>query len=677
MISFFKNLSIRRKMTIPVSAILIFIFCAFSIFSVFSVFKTEKDNLLARSFILGKGVVINLKAALLFDDPLSGEEILSAFQADNMVYHVDVIKTDGTIFASYRRSVEDNQNIDVEDSFSVLSKTNFDHYFGSEFLYISIPVFVADINVAIMNIGISLEELHQAKQAVLRFCFILLFPMFLLRYFLLRQLQVWVVRPVESLSCAMQSLTKIRKIKQRPVVHADDEIGSLVKCFNDMLDNLDERDEQISASIEQVASEKAFADDVISTVQHALLVLDRHGRIVLANSACGNIFKCVSGDIRGLTLHEIMNSGFWDIHNDALNQVLSLKGKTFEKIVKVNDVAEQPHYYSVKARPLVERHQVLIAIEEVTQKYLAEKQQRLAARIFEQSREGIIVIDYEGRIQMINPSLSSIMGYSIDELMGEKINDFLEIEYFEEIRHTIESGGGRWRGEILEKHKDGTMIPLEVRANVINSNSGETAQIVMSITDLSHKKEIEQLEYLAHHDALTGLANRKRLFDVLEEKTQDYRANNTLFAVLYIDLDGFKPVNDTYGHHVGDEVLKVVANRMEESVRENDFVARLAGDEFVILVDAIHSSQEGLLAAERVSTAISEPMKVAGYTLNIGASIGFSVINGTDDASIEQVLQNADAAMYRAKEDDQNGIICSEQCGCQSARRHALETVDV
>ncbi|MGF1690739.1 diguanylate cyclase [Photobacterium kagoshimensis] len=671
----FKNLSIRRKMTIPVSAILILIFCAFSIFSVYSVFKTEKDNLLARSFILGKGVVINLKAALLFDDPLSGEEILSAFQADKMVYHADVIKPDGTVFASYRRLDEQADAMHSNDSFSLLSKTDLDHFFAPEFLYISIPVLVADNNVAIMNICISLEEVLKTKKDVLRFCLILLFPMFLLRYFLLKQLQVWVVNPVESLSYAMQSLTKIRAIKQRPAVHADDEIGSLVKCFNDMLDNLDERDEQILASIEQVASEKSFADDVISTVQHALLVLDYSGRIVLANSACDNIFGCVSGDIRGLTLHQIMNPRFWDLHKDALDQVLSLKGQTFDKIVKAFDCAEQPHYYSVKARPLVERHQVLITIEEVTQKYLAEKQQRLAARIFEQSREGILVVDYKGNIQMINPSLSSIMGYHPDELMGAYINDFLESENFDEIRHTIENGGGRWRGEILEKHKDGTLIPLEVRANVINSNNGETAQIVMSITDLSHKKELEQLEYLAHHDALTGLANRKRLFDVLEEKAQDYRDNKILFAVLYIDLDGFKPVNDTYGHHVGDEVLKIVACRMEESVRENDLVARLAGDEFVILVDGVHSAQEALLAAERVTFAINKPMTVENTVLNIGASIGYSVINDTEEASVERILQNADAAMYRAKDAGQNSIICSEQCACYSTSNLMQETL--
>ncbi|WP_261859164.1 diguanylate cyclase domain-containing protein [Photobacterium sanguinicancri] len=671
----FRNLSIRRKMTLPVSFILVLMFCAFSLFSVFSIINTEQDNLLARSVILGKGVAINLKAALLFDDQRSGDEILSAFQADNMVNFVDVTKVDGSVFASYRSFDEQNECPHIEDNFLLLGKTHIDHSFSSNFLYVSIPVTVAEMNVATMEICTSLDELHQAKNDMLKFCLLLLVPVFFLRYFLLKQLQVWVINPVESLSFAMQSLTKIRLLKQRPVAHGDDEIGSLVKCFNEMLDNLDERDKQISASIEQVASEKSFADDVISTVQHALLVLDNQGRILLANSACDGVFGCVVGDIRGLTLRTILTERFWVLHDETLKKILETDCESFDEIIKALDLQGSPRYYSVKARALVERNQVLIAIEDVTQKYLAEKQQRLAARIFEQSREGIIVIDYEGCILMVNSALSSIMGYEADELMGAHINDFLEIKYIYQIHQTIEGAGGRWRGEISEKHKNGTMIPLEVRANVINGSKDESAQIVMSITDLSHKKELEQLEYLAHHDALTGLANRKRLFDVLEQKMQGYLENQIKFAVLYIDLDGFKPVNDTYGHHIGDEVLKRVARRMEGSVRESDFVARLAGDEFVVLVDSVQSPEGGMLAAEQVFAAINAPMSIEGNALEIGASIGFSVVHGEGQVSIEEVLQNADAAMYRAKENNQHGIVCSKLCECKDDNGAALPEI--
>ncbi|OAN11421.1 hypothetical protein A3K86_20980 [Photobacterium jeanii] len=666
--NYLKSMSIRQKMTIPVTTILIVIFFAFSIFSVFSVLKTEQDNLLARSFILGKGVAINLKAALLFDDAMSSEEILSAFRADHLVYHVDVVKEDGSVFATYHAEgiaksghIQKDIHLDLRESFAKLNKNAFDHYFTSDYLYISIPVVVAQSNVASMQGAISLQELNKAKTDLLRFCMLLLIPMALLCILLLRQLRIWVVRPVENLSNAMQNLASTQRLNQRPKVHANDEIGSLVKCFNDMLDHMEERDAQISATLDQVASEKAFVDDVLSTVQHALLVLNDKGQIVLANSACREVFQCVDGDFRGLTLRDIMNDKFWDVYGTELEPVLTINNEGFDKLIKANDPQELPHYYNVKARPLVERNQLLVAIEDVTQKYLSEEQQRLAARIFDQSSEGILVTDSEGMIQMVNSALTNMMGYVPEHLMGHFIDEFLSMENFAEILQTLQLHGGRWRGELCEKRSDGVLIPLEVRANIIGGHDGERMQIVMSISDLSHIKELEQLEYLAHHDALTGLANRKRLFDVLEDKIQtaDIQSDDK-FAVLYIDLDGFKPVNDTYGHHVGDKVLKVVAERMLASVRDGDFVARLAGDEFVIIVNNIRGYREALYAANRISDAISRCMHIEKHQLKVGASIGFSVIQHSKLTSIEEVLQAADAAMYKAKQNRNSSVVCAD-----------------
>ncbi|GAL14459.1 sensory box/GGDEF family protein [Vibrio astriarenae] len=204
----------------------------------------------------------------------------------------------------------------------------------------------------------------------------------------------------------------------------------------------------------------------------------------------------------------------------------------------------------------------------------------------------------------------------------------------------------QWHGEVVELHKAGYEIPLLVKiANIHSEHSNRDSQWLVMISDLSESKEMERLSYLAHHDALTGLANRASLYKELEvlQSAQSF----VPYALLYADLDGFKEVNDQFGHDAGDEVLKVVAKRLQNQVRGEDLVVRLAGDEFIIVLRSC--DQESL--AERSNALIehvSRMIHYKGVNLKVGVSIG---VYWSQESSMgsNEVMKVADTAMYEPK----------------------------
>jgi diguanylate cyclase (GGDEF)-like protein len=207
---------------------------------------------------------------------------------------------------------------------------------------------------------------------------------------------------------------------------------------------------------------------------------------------------------------------------------------------------------------------------------------------------------------------------------------------------------GQWQGEVWEKHFFGHKVPMFAKVSRIVNNDDENAfDFVYILTDLSNLKEMERLEHLAHHDSLTGLANRAKLYRVLSEVLSGERSGKDGLALLYLDLDGFKGVNDTYGHDAGDEVLKQVSDRLLSQVRSNDLVARLSGDEFVIMINSTTKQSVSILA-ERLVALIQKEIIYKGRQLKVGVSIGVHFVEDYDK-SMDELLKAADTAMYQAK----------------------------
>ncbi|HEX5806572.1 MAG TPA: PAS domain S-box protein [Macromonas sp.] len=315
----------------------------------------------------------------------------------------------------------------------------------------------------------------------------------------------------------------------------------------------------------------------------------------------------------------------------------------------------QPH---TDALPDLENMQhaanlIRIAIQEKR----VEEQLQLAASVYNASSEGIVVMDASNRVIAVNPAFTRITGFDAQEVVGRDIellhapeeNPALYRSIWERLTNT-----GLWDGEILTRRKNNETYPARLAINSIRNDAGELVRKVCMFSDITDKKMVEERIYhLARHDALTGLPNRTFFADRLQQAIVQSKRDRNQLALLYVDLDLFKPVNDTLGHHVGDQLLQSVAQRMKAQVRESDTVARLGGDEFVVLLPSVNGENDALLVAEKIRQALVQPFELGAHRINISSSIGIAVYpaHGEDD---KQLSTHADRAMYFAKKNGRN-----------------------
>ena len=271
---------------------------------------------------------------------------------------------------------------------------------------------------------------------------------------------------------------------------------------------------------------------------------------------------------------------------------------------------------------------------------------------FEHMREGVMVTDANHRIIQVNQAFERITGYRAEEAIGETprlLNSGHQSADFYRGFYRSLAQRGEWLGEIWNRRKNGDVYPQWLSVKAVRGPDGTAGQHVSVFADITDTKDSERkLWQMAHHDALSNLPNRLLLNARLEHAVQRAHRTGTSVAVLFIDLDRFKNINDTLGHQVGDELLKDVADRLRTSVKEDDTVARLGGDEFVVVAEGIADANSAHLIAERIIERLSIPVEIRGKALFATASIGISLYP-QDATAPETLLQHADAAMYQAK----------------------------
>ena len=284
---------------------------------------------------------------------------------------------------------------------------------------------------------------------------------------------------------------------------------------------------------------------------------------------------------------------------------------------------------------------------------------RLNAQVFDSSNEAMVITDRQNNIISVNRAFTRLTGYEREEALGKNpriLNSGRQDAAFYRSMWESIIENGFWRGDIWDRRKDGSCYPKFLSITAIRDDGGEIVKFSAVFYDVSERKEMElQLENLAHYDSLTGLPNRMLLHDRLEQAIATAERQRQHFALLFIDLDGFKPVNDEHGHGVGDEVLKLVGERLNLVIRGMDTAARLGGDEFVVILTDIHNRENTERVAEKIIGELSEPYEVAGKTLSISASIGASLYPSDQKAALD-LLRTADEAMYQAKRDGKRRV---------------------
>jgi len=431
---------------------------------------------------------------------------------------------------------------------------------------------------------------------------------------------------------------------------------------------------------------------ILNTVADAIVTINERGIIIAFNKAAETIFGYTAEDAVGKNISSLIGRKHSANHDKYMgnynrgneSSIIGVQGR--EEMGRRKDGSEFPLELSVtelrhgekrfftgimrditdrKAaeKEISEAHEQLEArvrerTKELTQEIIvreqAEGRLRLAAQVIENLNEGVVIIDPDFRALSINPAYTEITGYQPSEVIGKHPSNHAALcstgEMFEEMWSGLENRG-KWSGEFWNKRKNGEEYAERLSITAITGPLGEIKQFAAVIADITkRKKDEERILYQANYDTLTGLPNRSLFIDRLNQSLPAMSRANKKLGLLFIDLDGFKVVNDTLGHDIGDELLQQAAERLGHCVRTGDTVARLGGDEFTITMPNLDDLRNAPLVAQRSLDALSKSFTIGGNEIFVSASIGITIF--PDDATTSQeLLKNADAAMYKAKDE--------------------------
>ncbi|WP_437879932.1 EAL domain-containing protein [Pseudomonas sp. LRF_L74] len=289
---------------------------------------------------------------------------------------------------------------------------------------------------------------------------------------------------------------------------------------------------------------------------------------------------------------------------------------------------------------------------DITERRRLDEQRRLAATVFEAASEGIVILDADYLLLSVNEAFSQVTGYRKEELLGRSVALLMgsreSRRRYQLIRKELEARGS-WCGELIETRKNGELYPQWLQLNAVRDTRGKISHIVGFFADLSARREAEErLRYLSHYDELTGLANRSLFRERLHEAGERSRQGERSLALLHIDLDRFKLLNDSLGHEVADQLLRQMGRRMTQAVPEANTIARISGDEFAILLDQFGSLSGLARTASRLLGKLRMPMDVGGHELVVSASVGVSLMPG-NAREIAALISQANMAMQHAK----------------------------
>ncbi|MBQ0746121.1 MAG: sensor domain-containing diguanylate cyclase [Marinobacter sp.] len=404
-----------------------------------------------------------------------------------------------------------------------------------------------------------------------------------------------------------------------------------------------------------------FIRTIIDSAPNMMGYWDRELRCRYANAAYSEWFGMPPEEIIGIRFQDLVSEQLFALNEPHIRAALAGEPQRFERTLNKADGSQGHiigHYIpDVGADGKVRGFS--IQANDVTLLKKSEAKLKLAACVFENILDGVLITDINGIILSVNPGFIDITGYTAAEAVGQTPRILQSRQHdkaFYALMWEEINANGRWYGEIWNRRKDGELYLQRMTISMVPDDDGKPMRYVSVFSDITALwRKDEHIKHLAFHDALTDLPNRTLLMDRIDQKLLHSEREKSHFALMFLDLDGFKLVNDQLGHNVGDDLLKDVAKRLQALVRGSDTVARVGGDEFIFILNNPLGKDEISNVANRIVSSINKPVEVLGEVLQIGVSIGIAMFPA-DGQTSGNLIRNADTAMYAAKSSGTNSI---------------------
>ncbi len=527
---------------------------------------------------------------------------------------------------------------------------------GAEVLVSSAPVQAAGWSVsAVLPTAVAFAPIHAMQQHMLEAAAVFTLLAGGLVWWILRQQLAPMLAAVKTLASLAEAPQPLQPLR----IDAPDEVGELIGGFNRLLGSLGQREQALRDSEQRYRTMVEWSPEPV--VVHA------RGRVVYVNPAAVALMG-------GESAQELLGSLVLDrVHPASLQlaqqhiQVVLETGAS-PGMVELRCLLRDGTAIDLETQSKIIEFDgaraIYTVLRDVTARRKSEAELRIAATAFE-SQHGMLIADGDWRILRVNQAFTDMSGYAVHEAVGQLPSVLLgsghhDAAFYEALNAELQRTG-TWQGEVWDRRKNGEVFPVWLTITAVRDDAGRVTHYVDGMIDITERKAAEdEIQRLAFFDPLTQLPNRRFLMDRLAQSMANLARHQRKGALLFVDLDNFKTLNDTHGHHKGDLLLLEVAQRLSACIRKGDTVARLGGDEFVVMLEdlsehSLDAATQAEVVAEKILTTLNQNFQLAGHVCHSTPSIGITLY-GEQAESIEEPLKRADLAMYQAKAAGRNTL---------------------